>query len=178
LTTGPLGHSSAYRLLDHTSDIKVEIYGRDLPELFANAAFCLFDVMLDRSKVRPDRTETVSLKSPDLNELFLDWLRELLFLFSTHGFAVARTEVHVSTPPPNPQSPLSAAGVLAPATLCLCGSTSVPRPNPHSLTARLWGEPYDLKRHGLKIEIKTPTYYEYSLESTASGYKATLVLDV
>jgi len=41
-----------YRLLEHTADLKVEIFGRDLPELFANAAFMLFDVMVDLKQVR------------------------------------------------------------------------------------------------------------------------------
>ncbi len=138
-----------YRQLDHTSDLKVEIYGAQLPELFTNAAFCLFDIMLDRSGIKPEKTRTVELASPDLAELFLDWLRELLFLFSTRSFAVARVDV-----------------------------TEVTEAEPCRVTAKLSGEDYDPERHGLKIEIKTPTYHEYRLESTNDGYCATVVFDV
>jgi SHS2 domain-containing protein len=82
-----------YRRLEHTSDIKVEIYGADLAELFTNAATCLFDQILDLKKVRETQSMPVSLKSADLPELFLDWLRELLFLFSTHSLAIRRVEI-------------------------------------------------------------------------------------
>jgi len=145
-----------YRQLEHTSDVKVAIYGRDLAELFANAAFCLFDLMLDLPRVEAKQQKTIELESADLPELFLDWLRELLFLFSTHGFAVSRAEVRIQS-----------LGPSVPGSLGPC-----------SLSAVLLGEPYVLERHGLKVEVKTPTYHEYKLESSADGYKATLVLDV
>ena len=135
-----------YRLLEHTSDIKVEIYGADLAELFANAATCLFDQILDLKKVRETQTAPVSLKSADLPELFLDWLRELLFLFSTHSLAIRRVEI---------------------------GSIE-----PTQIKATVYGEEFDAKRHGLKIEVKTPTYHEYRVEKTEDGYRATVIFDV
>ena len=135
-----------YRLLEHTSDIKVEIYGADLAELFTNAATCLFDLILDRKKVRETESVPVSLKSADLPELFLDWLRELLFLFSTHSLAIRRVEI-------------SSVG-------------------PTDVQATVFGEEFDAKRHGLKVEVKTPTYHEYRIDKTEAGYRATVILDV
>ncbi len=137
-----------YALLDHTADLKVEIYGRDLKELFANAGFMIFDMMVDLKKVREARREEVNLISSDLSELFLDWLRELLYLFSAKGFVTRRVEIEA------------------------LGSD-----NAH-LSAFIYGEDYDPKRQGLKIEIKTPTYHQYSIEQTIAGYKATVVFDV
>ncbi|MCX6843235.1 MAG: archease [candidate division WOR-3 bacterium] len=88
-TPGPL----PYRRLEHTSDVKVEIYGANLAGLFTNAATCLFDIVLDLEKVRETQSVPVSLESADLSELFLDWLRELLFLFSTRSLAIRRVEI-------------------------------------------------------------------------------------
>jgi SHS2 domain-containing protein len=135
-----------YRQIEHTSDIKVEIYGADLTELFTNAATCLFDLILDLPKVRETQSAPVSLKSADLSELFLDWLRELLFLFSTRSLAVRRVEI---------------------------GSIE-----PTRIQATVFGEEFSQERHGLKIEIKTPTYHEYRIEKTGAGYRATVILDV
>jgi SHS2 domain-containing protein len=135
-----------YRRLEHTSDVMVEIYGSDLSELFSNAATCLFDLMLDRSRVRETRSLSVSLQSADLPELFLDWLRELLFLFSTRSLAVGRVEI------------------------AAVATTKV--------SATVFGEEFDPGRHGLVVEVKTPTYHEYRIDKTDEGYRATLVLDV
>ncbi len=135
-----------YRRLEHTADIKVEIYGSDLAELFTNAATCLFDLILDREKVREIQSVPLSLKSAGLSELFLDWLRELLFLFSTHSIAVCRVEI---------------------------GSIE-----PTKLQAVVFGEEFDQERHGLKVEVKTPTYHEYRIDETDDGYRATVLFDV
>lgn len=138
--------SVPYRRLEHTSDVKVEIYGPDLAGLFANAATCLFDLILDLEKVRETQSVSVSLESADLSELFLDWLRELLFLFSARSLAIRRVEV---------------------------GSVG-----PTRVVATAFGEEFDQERHGLKVEVKTPTYHEYRIEESADGYRATVILDV
>lgn len=138
-----------YRQLEHTSDIRVAILGEDLPGLFSNAAFCLFDIMLDVTMVGESETRTLRLDSQDLPELFMDWLRELLFLFSTDSFVPARVTIRKLSPD-----------------------------KPCSLEAGLSGEKYDLERHGLRIEVKTPTYHQYELKQTDEGWQALVVLDV
>ncbi|UCG43185.1 MAG: archease [candidate division WOR-3 bacterium] len=141
--------TARYRQLEHTSDIRVAILGKDLPELFSNAAFCLFDIMLDISKVRETKTRSLSLESTDLPELLMDWLRELLFLFSNGSFVPARVAVR-----------------------------SLSSAEPCSLSAELSGETYDPDRHRLRIEVKTPTYHQYELKQTEKGWQALIVLDV
>ena len=173
-----------YRLLDHTSDIKVEIYGADLAELFTNAATCLFDLILDRKKVRETQSVPVSLKSADLPELLLDWLRELLFLFSTHSLAIRRVEIHsieptgmpsaiASSSPPRVESVESAKSVDA-----ISGSGAPSAVSGYHVKATVFGEEFSQERHGLKIEIKTPTYHQYQIDKTAEGYRATVIFDV
>ncbi len=135
-----------YSRLEHTSDIKVEICGADLAELFTNAATCLSDLILDLEKVRETRSVPVLLESTELPELFLDWLRELLFLFSTHSFAIRRVDIH-----------------------------SI---DPTKVNATAFGEEFNQERHGLKVEVKTPTYHQYRIDKTEEGFRATVVFDV
>ena len=135
-----------YRRLEHTSDVKVEIYGSDLAELFTNASTCLFDLILDRDRVRETVSQSIYLEDTSLSELFLDWLRELLFLFSTRSLAVGRVEIK-----------------------------SI---EPTRVEAIVFGEEFDAVRHGLKVEVKTPTYHEYRIDKTEDGYRATVILDV
>lgn len=77
-----------YRFLDHTSDLGVEIFGKDLEELFTNACFTMFDNILDLNSISEKETRTIALKGTNLQDLFMDWLRELLFIFSTEYFVV------------------------------------------------------------------------------------------
>jgi SHS2 domain-containing protein len=75
-----------YKYINHTSDLGVEIYGRDLPELFKNGLFTIFDNILDLDKVEIKETRKIELSSSSLDELLIDWFRELLFIFATEYF--------------------------------------------------------------------------------------------
>jgi SHS2 domain-containing protein len=138
-----------FRQLEHTSDLKVEVYGRDLTDLLVNAARCILESMLGECEIGGQRVEEVRLESGTRDEFFLDWLRELLYLFSVKGMVPGRVEV---------------------VSLRESGSFSV--------AARVLGEDYEPARHGLVMEIKAPTYHQFSLERTADGYTATVVFDV
>ncbi|MCX7785586.1 MAG: archease, partial [candidate division WOR-3 bacterium] len=71
---------------NHTSDLGVEIYGKDLAELFANGLFAIFDNILDLKSVEIKENRAINISSSSLEELFFDWFRELLFIFATEYF--------------------------------------------------------------------------------------------
>jgi SHS2 domain-containing protein len=152
-----------YRYLDQTSDLGVEIFGKDLPGLFSNACCAVFDNILDLSTVVAAESRRIELHSATREELFLDWLRELLFRFSTEYFVVkevAKCEVRtVNCELSRPQSKA-------------CSQQE------WQLTAEVMGEKFDPARHQVKIEIKTPTYHMFSITQDGQGYGATVIFDV
>lgn len=74
-----------YAIFDHTADLGVEIYGRDERELFCNAAFALFDIMTDISLVHIRGEREVSVEGGDLEELLVNFLREILYMCNGEG---------------------------------------------------------------------------------------------
>jgi len=127
----------------------VQFAANDFPSLLTNSALFIREMILERVPARPTRTETVELESPDEKELLMDWLRELLYLFSTRSFVTLAVEVK-----------------------------ELKLGSPSRLKAVLSGADYDQSVHGLKLEIKTPTYHQFSLERSASGFSATVLFDV
>ncbi len=82
-----------YSILDHVADIGLRIEGGDLPTLFRSAAQGLFDLITDAQKIVPLSVEQVfEIRAKDLSDLFLKWLRELLFTFSTKKLIFADFE--------------------------------------------------------------------------------------
>lgn len=75
-----------FEIIEHTADIGLKIYGRDLKELFINAANGLFSLITDLSKVNTDIEIEVSLKEDNREELIVSWLNELIFQFSARSF--------------------------------------------------------------------------------------------
>ena len=79
-----------YKILDHTADIGIMVYGRTEKELFANAGFALFDIMVDLAQVKEKEEVEVLAEGPDREDLFLNWLRELLSLFYSKRLLLKR----------------------------------------------------------------------------------------
>jgi SHS2 domain-containing protein len=68
-----------WRLLEHTADIRMEVYGKDLRELFVNAATGLTQLLRPEGGTIASHLGEVVLESTDAEALLVDWLREVLF---------------------------------------------------------------------------------------------------
>jgi SHS2 domain-containing protein len=68
-----------YRFLDDiTSDVMYEAYGRDLKELFENAAHALFSVICEIDKVQAVHEKEIEVKAENASELMINFLSELI----------------------------------------------------------------------------------------------------
>lgn len=70
-----------YEIIEHTADIGIRVKGGDLKELFKNAALAMFEIMAEAKKKAAEKKELkIKLKADNLDELFINWLNELLSL--------------------------------------------------------------------------------------------------
>ena len=68
-----------YKFIDDlTSDVMFEAYGKDLKEVFANAAEAMFKVICQIEKVKPSRHVLVEADGENGHELMFAWLQELI----------------------------------------------------------------------------------------------------
>ena len=72
-----------YEIIDHTADIGIKVHGKDLKSLFANAAYGMFDIMADLKNVRTKESLKIESEAPNVEELFLSWLGELLYQYNS-----------------------------------------------------------------------------------------------
>ena len=100
--------SKRFEEIEHTADLALRVYGRDVKELFVNAAYGMFALMAEPSKETTCERE-VSLEATDYEGLLVDWLNELIYLHEVEGetyyqFAIetlspTKLEAHVSGGP-------------------------------------------------------------------------------
>jgi SHS2 domain-containing protein len=81
------------KLLEHVSAIRIRICGHLFKELLENAGLALFDQMADLSRVEAAKTIELSVHGDTVEELFMAWIRELLYIF--HGEAYLLKEFMV-----------------------------------------------------------------------------------
>jgi SHS2 domain-containing protein len=138
-----------YKLLDHTADIRVEVWGKTRKELFGNAVAAMFDVMVDghsSSKIKLLEEKTVKITGNDLEGTLINFLREALYLFNGKGWLIKSCE------------PLELTD--------------------RSVVVRLQGEPYNRQKNPLKTEIKAVTYHGLIINKSKKGWQAKVVFDV
>lgn len=73
-----------YELIEHTADVGIRVKSRDLDGLFKEAAIAMFEIIAQKkSKIKNQKLKVrIIQKAIDLEELFVNWLNELLSLSS------------------------------------------------------------------------------------------------
>ena len=138
-----------YKLLDHTADIRVEVWGKTRKELFSNAVAAMFDVMVDfpnEEKTKPLEGKTVKITGNDLEDTLINLLREALYLFNGQGWLIKS-----------------------------CKPLELTR---RSVVSRLQGESYNRQKNPLKTEIKAVTYHGLIINKSEKCWQAKVVFDV
>lgn len=74
-----------YEIIDHTADIGLRAYGKDLKQLFINVARGMFDILAELKNVQAKDNIKIKLEAPNIEELFLSWLGELLYQYNGRG---------------------------------------------------------------------------------------------
>jgi len=78
-----------------TADVAFVAYGKDLAELFANAAAAMFDVMINTKQIKLKIKRKVVVGGNDLQSLMFNWLNELLVFVDAENLAFTKFDVQV-----------------------------------------------------------------------------------
>jgi SHS2 domain-containing protein len=84
-----------YELIDHTADLGIRFASPTLEGLFEVAAAALSDLLLGESTITPARTEQVSVRAENTEDLLVELLRELLYLWGVGKLAFSEANVKI-----------------------------------------------------------------------------------
>src|SRR3989338_910976 len=115
-----------------TAELTFEAYGRDLNEVFKNAALATMDTMVDTKTVQPKLQKIIKLQSNDIKALLVDFLNELVYYKDAEQMFLSEFDVEIK------QKPESGVWLL---------------------TAEISGEPLNQKRHPLRADVKAATWH-------------------
>jgi SHS2 domain-containing protein len=121
-----------YFLLPHTTDAYIEAVGATLEEAMQFAGTALIDTICNASSVASVITEPMEISGHDEVELLYDWLESILLKFELERCVFSSFNI-------------------APIVASEAGFHAV---------AEAYGEKYDGKKHGMKVEVKAATYHK------------------
>ncbi|MDW8034085.1 MAG: archease [Nitrososphaerota archaeon] len=84
-----------YDYPEHTSDIYVQAYGKDLDEAFENAALGLTGIITDVSLVRPEKVVEETVEAEDIQMLLYKWLEAILVRLDAEQMVFSEFDVKI-----------------------------------------------------------------------------------
>lgn len=119
-----------YTIIDHTADMGLEAEGDSLEEAFMHVALGMFETLSDGSSVELLTSVHVKVEAEDIEELLVNYLTELLYLYDVEGILFGEFTVEIS----------ELGGMW-------------------ELEGWARGEMFDVNKHNYPIEIKAVTYH-------------------
>jgi SHS2 domain-containing protein len=133
-----------------TADIAFEATGRDLEELFRDAADATTNVMIDNLEaIEAREMRRIDLSNDELDMLLFDLLQELIYLKDSERLLLRIQEVQIDE-----------------------------KEGRYFLKARAEGEPLNAERHHQRADVKAVTFHEFSVEPVDGGWRARVLLDI
>ncbi|MGQ9479578.1 MAG: archease [Thermoproteota archaeon] len=84
-----------YDYLEHTSDIYVQAYGKDLEEAFENAALGLTGIITDISRISPETSVEETVEATDVQMLLYKWLEAILVRLDADQMVFSEFDVKI-----------------------------------------------------------------------------------
>ncbi len=82
-----------FEVMDHTADLGLVAWGKDLREAFAGMAYGMFSQIASLDNVAEKESRTVEVNAPDREALMADWLNELLYLVDAEGLLLKAFDI-------------------------------------------------------------------------------------
>src|ERR1700756_3212606 len=141
-----------FRFLEEigTADIAFEATGRDLPELFKDAAAATINVMIDNlDAIEPHKTRHIALSNDEIDMLLFDFLQELIYLKDAERLLLRVRSIRVDE-----------------------------KDKKYFLKAEVDGEQLDAARHQQRADVKAVTLHDFAVEKQNGGWRARVLLDI
>lgn len=147
-----------YELIPHTADMGIRLTNKTIKGLFNDAAFALFDILTDIKTVKSKFQRKIYVEAIDYDELLNEFLNKLLKEFTVENNLLSKVKVQCVRRQDAQLTTQNAQRKM--------------------LSAIIYGEPYDAKRHKIKTEIKAITFHNLFVKKVKFGYQAEVIFDV
>jgi len=139
-----------YKFLEDVAlaDIAYEAYGKDINEVFENAALAIFDLSADIKTIDANQKIEFELENKKIDNLLYDFLSEILFLKDSKYMVFKKVKATIKEGKPN------------------------------KLKAVIEGDTINPQKQHLENDIKAVTMHMFELNKVKDGYRARIVVDI
>ena len=170
-----------YKFLEDVAiaDIAYEAYGKDLNELFENAALAIFELSANLETVDAKKKIEIKLENEKIENLLYDFLSEILFLKDSKYMVFKKMKVSIKETSVNRKA-ISAEQSERKSELShsTAQKSKIFDNKKYQLRAVLEGDTINPQKQQLENDIKAVTMHMFEIKKEKKGYKATIVVDI
>jgi len=82
-----------FELIEHTADMGLAAYGKDLSEAFENAAYGMFSIIAELDNVKEIESRRIEIKEDDAESLLFELLNSLLYYFDVETLIFKKFDI-------------------------------------------------------------------------------------
>jgi SHS2 domain-containing protein len=142
--------NARFEEIEHTADVGIKSSACSLPELFANMAYGMYYLIFGSLSPKAIKTQFLQITGASLEDLLVNWLSELNYLFAVRHFV---------------------SSVFSEIAITENGKAYV-------LNARLSGEDVRKYTDHVKTEIKAVTWHQLYVKKSKTDYTASVIFDI
>jgi SHS2 domain-containing protein len=86
-------NAKRFELIEHTADMGLKAYGKNLAEAFTNAAYGMFSIIAEMDEIKEKEKRCIEIKGDDKESLLFEWLNTLLYYFDVEGLVFKRFDI-------------------------------------------------------------------------------------
>jgi SHS2 domain-containing protein len=139
-----------FEFLEHTADIYVRAYGRNMEQAYENAALSMFETMTDTDKIDQIEEEIVEIEAEDQYALLYNWLEALLVKFETENMLYSKFQI----------------------------TSWKETAETFKIKAKIWGERFNPEKHPQKVAVKAVTYHRMVIIRELEKVVLEFILDI
>jgi SHS2 domain-containing protein len=139
-----------FEFLEHTADVYVRAHGINMREAYENAALSMFETITNTAKVAQTEEETIEVTAEDQYALLYNWLEALLVNSETKGMLYSKFQIVDWTE----------------------------SADQFKITAKIWGEKFNPKKHPQKVAVKAVTYHLMMIINEKEKVVLEFILDI
>ena len=137
-----------YKYFEHEADIGIIGAGKTLEDSFTEAAKGMFKIMANIDKIRPEEEVDIKVKAKNKEELFIEWLNELLAQKDLNEMLFSKFKIKIKK-----------------------------KNDSFILEGKAYGEGLNPDKHELELEVKAASYSQLKVEKKKQ-YISQCVVDV
>ncbi|MEM5813077.1 MAG: archease [Candidatus Aenigmatarchaeota archaeon] len=132
-----------------TADVAIAAYGKNLEELFENAALGMMNIITNTKKIKKNIKKDIKVDANDLESLMFNWLNEILFYIDAYQLLFSKFKIKIEE--------IDNKKLI--------------------LQAICYGDRITNNRYEIKTHIKAATYHNLKIEKN-KVWKSIIIFDI